>query len=494
MKTRSAVVIGAGVGGIAAATHLARRGLQVTVFEKNARPGGRLDHFWREGHHFDVGPTLFIMPRVYEAEFALLGAALHEELDLLRVDPTYTLVFDDGLRLPLTSDAETMRRELESIESGSFQSYLRYMEEGARHYRLAMEHLVERDPRRLTDLLSPRTLAALWQVSPLRPHYDHMRTFFDDPRLKAAFTFQDIYMGLSPFEAPATFSMMPYTELADGVWFPRGGMYQVVEALMGLARRAGVEFVFNAAVEQIEVERGRVRRVHIEGGRQVAAEAVLANADLPYVYQRLLPHDHLAESIAHKRFSGSVISFFWGLDRRAEGLGPHTLFLSDDFRGDFDRIEHHLPPSQEPSLYLHAPSRIDACLAPPGQDTLVAIVPVGHIVAADRQDWGEVRDLARQAVFRRLAKVGHAQVESHIKFEVSYTPLSWKKRYNLMNGATHGLSHALTQLSYFRPSNRHPRYRNLYFVGASTRPGTGVPTAMISARLTSARMLEDMGL
>jgi phytoene desaturase len=288
--------------------------------------------------------------------------------------------------------------------------------------------------------------------------------------------------------------MMSYTELADGVWFPRGGMYQVVEALMRLARRAGVEFVFNAAVEQIEVESGGVRGVQLEGGRTLAAEAVLANADLPYVYQRLLPHDRQAKSIAHKRFSCSVVSFFWGLDRRAEGLGPHTLFLSDDFRGDFDRIERHLPPAKEPSLYLHAPSRIDPSLAPPGEDSLVAIVPVGHLDPAARQDWSEVRDLARQAIFRRLAKVGHGEVPSHIKFEVSYTPLSWKNRYNLMNGATHGLSHNLTQLAYFRPSNRHPRYRNLYFVGASTRPGTGVPTAMISARLTSARMLEEMGL
>ena len=493
MKAHSVVVIGAGVGGIAAATHLAHHGLQVTVFEKNDRPGGRLDHFWRDGHHFDIGPTLFIMPGVYQAEFASLGASLRQELDLLRVDPTYTLVFDDGRRLPLTSDLPAMRQALEAVEPGSFEGYLRYREEGSRHYRLAMEHLVQRDHRHLSDLLAPRTLAALWRVRPLQPHYQHMQAFFDDPRLKAAFTFQDIYMGLNPFEAPATFSMMPYIELADGVWFPRGGMYQVVEALMRLARRAGVEFVFNATVAEIQVEGGSARRVLLEGGRQVAADVVLANADLPYVYRRLLPPDNLAETIAHKRFSCSVISFYWGIDCPVDGLGPHTLFLSNDYRGDFDRIERHAALADEPSLYLHAPARIDPSLAPPGQDTLVAIIPVGHLDPAAPQDWAEVRDLARQAVFRRLAKIGHPELQSHIKFEVSHNPLSWRKRYNLMNGATHGLSHTLTQLAYFRPANRHPRYRNLYFVGASTRPGTGVPTAMISARLTSARVLQDLG-
>ena len=219
MKPKSVIVIGAGVGGIAAATHLARNGLKVTVFEKNPRPGGRCNRFSRDGHHFDSGPTLLIMPLLYEAEFAALGASLHEMLDLQRVDPTYHLVFDDGQHLDLTSDMKCMQEQLEAFEPGSFSSFRRYMDEGHRNYDLGVEKLVNHDFRTPADFFSLSNLPLLIQMKPLVNHYENMSAYFHHPRLKAAFTFQDVYMGLSPFEAPATFSMMSYTELAHGVWY-----------------------------------------------------------------------------------------------------------------------------------------------------------------------------------------------------------------------------------------------------------------------------------
>lgn len=492
LKSSSVIVIGAGIGGIATAAHLARQGLSVTVVEKNARPGGRCDRFTRQGHHFDTGPTLLVMPLVYEAEFAALGASMQECLELQRVDPTYHLIFDDASRLVLTSDMKVMQDQLEAIEPGGFQGLLRYLDEGHRHYHLAMARLVGRDFRTATAFFSLRNLPLLYQLKPLARHYNHMSAYFDTPRLKAAFTFQDVYMGLSPFEAPATFSMMPYTELAHGVWYPRGGMYRIVQALMRIAQAAGVEFVFNTAVAQIDVQGAAVRGVVLADGRYLAARAIVANADLPYVYQKLLPHDNLAEKMAHKRFSCSVISFFWGVDKQYPSLPPHTLFLADDYKENFESIIHDLSLPQNPSLYIHAPTRLDPSLAPPGEDTLIAIVPVGHMDGDGRQDWLHIREQARQAVFRRLGMMGIHDLAGHLKFEVNYTPLSWHKRYNLVKGATHGLCHTLTQLGYMRPRNRHPHYRNLYFVGASTHPGTGVPTALISARLAATRLLEEI--
>jgi phytoene desaturase len=318
-----------------------------------------------------------------------------------------------------------------------------------------------------------------------------MAAYFGDPHLKAAFTFQDVYMGLSPFEAPATFSMMPYTEMAHGVWYPRGGMYQVVEALMSLARAAGVTFRFNTCVDHIEVKGNRSNGVVLTDGEHLEADVVLANADLPYVYQNLLPKDHLSEGFSHKRFSCSAISFFWGVDQSYQALGPHTLFLADDYRENFECIDHDLGLPANPSLYVHAPARLDPTMAPVGQDTLTAVVPVGHMSENGDQDWVKIRDEARKHVFRRLAALGITGLEAHIKFEVTFTPPSWRKRYNLMKGATHGLCHNLTQLGYFRPANRHPRYQNLYFVGASTHPGTGMPTAMVSGRLVARRILDE---
>ena len=491
MKNKTVIVIGAGIGGITAAIHLAKRGLKVTVIEKNTHPGGRCDRISREGHHFDTGPTLLVMPRLYESEFAALGTSLHEALDLRRVDPTYHLVFDDGSRLALTSDMKSLGEQLEAIEPGSFHGLLRYMDEGHRHYHLATEKLVYPDFRKASDFFKLEHLPLLQQVKPLAKHYANMSHYFDDPRLKAAFTFQDVYMGLSPFEAPATFSMMPYTELAHGVWYPRGGMYQVVEALMSLAHEAGVEFIFNTSVEQIGLN-GRSARGLIVDGKLLKADAVLANADLPYVYQNLLPQDGQAKRLNRKRYSCSVISFFWGVDKPYESLPPHTLFLADDYRANFDSIIQDLGLPANPSLYIHAPVRLDSSMAPSGQDTLIAIVPVGHMSANGEQDWASIRDLAREHVFHRLRTLGIHDLEDHIKFEMNFTPLSWRKRYNLVKGSTHGLCHNLTQLGYFRPDNRHPRYHNLYFTGASTRPGTGLPTAMVSGHLSAQRILDDM--
>jgi phytoene desaturase len=321
-----------------------------------------------------------------------------------------------------------------------------------------------------------------------------MRRFFEHQRLRAAFTFQDLYMGLSPFEAAATFSLMPYSELVHGVWYPRGGMYAVVEALQAIASRHGVEFDLGVPVERILTGDGRVTGVHLADGRQRSADVIVANADLPYVYQRLLPPDARTKRFKDLDYSCSALSFFWGLDRTYPQLGPHTLFLSDDYRGLFEAILRKRTLPEHPSVYLHAPTRLDPDMAPAGQDSLIGIVPVGHLQEAATQDWPRLKQRARQALLERLAAIGLTDVESHIKFEDASGPVEWRDRLNLVNGSTHGLSHKLSQMAYLRPHNRHRRWRNLYFAGASTHPGTGVPTVLVSGRLAAERAASDWGL
>jgi len=331
----------------------------------------------------------------------------------------------------------------------------------------------------------------LFQLKPLINHYRNVSAYFDDPRLKSAFTFQDLYTGLSPFEAPATYSMMPYTELAHGVWYPKGGMYRIVESLVELARAASVEFIFDAVVERINANKTCAQGVLLADGTRLDGDLIIANADLPYVYQNLLPQDGMVTKLSQKHFSCSAISLFWGMDKAYPELAPHTLFLTNDYRENFERIDRDLGLPANPNLYIHAPARLDPSMAPGGRDTITAIIPVGHLSEKNEQDWSVLRDEARQHVFRRLRTLGITDFETHIKFEETFTPLSWRKRYNLVKGSTHGLSHRLTQMAYFRPANRHPHYRNLYFVGASTHPGTGIPTAMVSGRLVSERIMDD---
>jgi len=200
----------------------------------------------------------------------------------------------------------------------------------------------------------------------------------------------------------------------------------------------------------------------------------------------------MVKALSRKQFSCSVISFFWGVDKTYENLGPHTLFLADDYRENFDAILRRKTIAAEPSVYVHAPARLDPSMAPAGQDTLIGIVPVGHLDPHAGQDWEEITRQARAAVVRRIETLGVREFEARIKFEVCFDPGDWQRRFNLVRGATHGLAHTLLQMGYFRPHNRHARYRNLYFAGASTHPGTGLPTAIVSGRLAAERVLEDL--
>jgi phytoene desaturase len=495
MRNRpTAVVIGAGLGGIAASAHLARAGYRVTVLEKNERPGGRCGSFVRDGHRFDVGATLFLMPEVFAATYKALGQRMEDHLDLRRIDPTYRVHFQDGKQVELTGDLNRLQTQLETIEPGSFGGLLRYLEEGRRHYQLSLEKFVGRNFLHPWDYFNPINLKLIFQLKPLVRHYANIGHYFHDPHLKAAFTFQNMYLGLSPFDAPATYSLLQYTELAGGVWFPMGGLYRLVESLVQIAEAAGVRFLYNTPVKRIHVEGRRATQVLLEDGRTMAADLILANADLPYVYSELLPHDPEVKHLNKLKYTCSAIIFYWGIDRMYPQLGAHNVYLAGDYRGSFERIfrDHTLP--EEPSFYVHAPSRVDPTAAPEGQDTLFVLVPVGHLDEHAQLDRAAMEQRARSAVLRRLASAGMPDLEQHIKFEVVHTPHDWRSNYNLAKGSAFGLSHNFMQVGYLRPHNRHARYRNLYFVGSSTHPGTGLPMVLLSAKLTTERIAREMRL
>jgi phytoene desaturase len=490
----SVLVIGAGLGGIAAAGRLARLGYQVTVLEKNAGPGGRCGQFVRDGHRFDVGPTLFLMPEVFAQTYADLGQRMEDHLDLRRIDPTYRIRFDDGTQLALTSDLTALQPQLEVLEPGSLEGLLRYLAEGRMHYRVSLARFVGRNFYSLADYFSPRNLPLLFQLKALVKHYNNIGRYFQHPYLKAAFTFQNMYLGLSPYDAPATYSLIQYTELADGVWFPIGGLYQVVDSLVSIAQAHGVRFRYNQPVRQIEVDNRCATGVILEDGSRLTADLILANADLPYVYRHLLPDRREADCLDRKKYTCSAIMFYWGVDKTYPQLGVHNVWLAGDYRTSFDRIFQGRTLPDSPSFYVHAPCRVDPAAAPAGQDTLFVLVPVGHLDDQAGQDWHALKARARSAVLGRLAEAGVTDLEEHLKFEVSYNPLDWQRTYNLAKGAAFSLSHDFWQVGYLRPQNRHRRYGNLYFVGGSTHPGTGLPIVLISAKLAAERIVGEIGV
>jgi phytoene desaturase len=331
----------------------------------------------------------------------------------------------------------------------------------------------------------------IWDLKPLIRHYTNTGHYFKDPHLRAAFSFQNMYLGLSPFDAPATYSLVQYTELVEGVWFPMGGMYRLIESLVQIAEKKGVRFLYETPVEQIEVNGGRATAVRLKDGSRIAADVIVANADLPYVYSALLPGDPEVRHLKRLRYTCSSIMFYWGVDRVYPQFGTHNVYLSPDYKGSFETIFRERALPDEPSFYVHAPSRVDPSAAPAGQDTIFVLVPVGHLDAHAQQDWPDMKRRARASVLRRLASMGMPDLEKHIKFEVAYAPRAWQSLYNLERGSAFGLSHNFLQVGYMRPHNRHARYRNLYFVGSSTHPGTGLPMVLLSAQLTAERVLQE---
>ncbi len=490
----TAVVIGAGIGGIATAARLAKNGYDVTVLEKNEQPGGRCNQIVQDGHRFDIGPTLFLMPEVWEETYAAIGEKMSDHMDLRRIDPTYKVHFDDGLKLELTSDIGKMQTQLESVDKTAFTGFLGYIAEGAKHYKISLEKFVGRNFFNIFEYFSLANLPLIFQLKALGKHYTNTGRFFKDERLKAAFTFQNMYLGLSPYDAPATYSLLQYTELAEGVWYPIGGMYKGIQTMTEIAEKLGVKFIYNAPAKKINVGKGKVESVTVEDGREFKADVFVGNADLPYVYDQLLPDRAEAKQLDNKLYTCSTIMFYWGVDKEYKQIAHHNVFLAGNYKSSFDEIfnEHKLP--EQPSFYIHAPTRTDKSAAPEGQDTLYVLVPVGHLDENAKQDWDAMVNRAREAVFARLEKeMGITDLKEHIKFEIINTPKTWKEKFNLVKGAAFGLSHNFWQVGFLRPHNRHAKYKNLYFAGASTHPGTGLPIVLLSARLTSERILKEMG-
>src|SRR5574342_1389377 len=277
MQKPTALVIGAGIGGIATAARLARNGYDVTVLEKEATPGGRANQIIHDGHRFDIGPTLFLMPEIWEETFVALGERMSDHLDLKRIDPTYKVHFDDGLQLELTSDMGKMQTQLEKVEKSAFTGFLNYIAEGSKHYKTSVEKFVGRNVYNIFEYFSLGNLPLLFQLKALKKHHANTGRFFRDERLKAAFTFQNMYLGLSPYDAPATYSLLQYTELAEGVWYPMGGMYAGIQALVKIAEKLGVKFVYNSPVKKIKVEGSKVVGAELQDGRELCADIFVGN-------------------------------------------------------------------------------------------------------------------------------------------------------------------------------------------------------------------------
>lgn len=489
---KTVVIIGAGIGGITAAIYLAKKGFEVSIFEKNSVPGGRCGQIIHEGHRFDLGATMLLMPGVYREIFGTLGIDFDKALGIKPLDELYKIYFDNGEEITFTTDLKKMESQLENIEKGSFKKSEKYVSDGYNFFKTAYKRLIGRNFYNFFEFATLKNMVMLIRLRTYLSHQNYVQKFFSNPHLQMAYTFQNIYVGQSPFDAPAFFSMIPAIELVEGSFFPKGGIFAIVESLKSEAIRAGVNFYFDKEVSRIEVNRVNARAIVLSDGEVVPADLVIANADLPYIYRELLPDKRKSRKIEKMKYSCSAMVFHWGLDKKYPQLSHHNVFLNDGFRTGLRVIFNDKSVDPSPSFYVHAPVRTDPAAAPENHDTLSVIVGIGHIDDTRDQDWNSFRKISRDAVIARLIKAGLTDIAEHIKHEICYTPKTWESAFHVSHGSVFGsLSHSLFQMGYFRPHNRHRKYKNLYFVGGSTHPGNGIPLVLLSAKLTAERILKE---
>jgi phytoene desaturase len=490
-EDKSVIIIGAGIGGIATAIFLADKGYKVQIFEKNATAGGRCGQLFSDGYRFDLGATMLMMPGIYRRVFDALGIPLFENNQVKALKDLYTVYFDNKESLVFSMDENKMKLQLEKMEAGSFEKSKDYIRKGYQIFQVGVREFIGRNFSHLFQFANFRNIGLLIKLKTYISNYSYSKKFFRNPHLRMAFTFQNIYVGQDPFRSPALFSMVPAAELTEGSFFPEGGMYSIVEKLRSAAMEKGVRFHFDSPVEKICVSGNKAVSVLLEDGKEEKAGIIVANADLPFVYRKLLPDRLKSAYLDRLNYSCSAMSFHWGLDKVYPQLSQHSVFLSDNFRSGLRAIFRDKLVGDEPCFYVHAPVRIDPSAAPFNHDNLSVIVGIGHIDKNKKQDWDQLKEKTRAAVIWRLKLQGLEDIEEHIKTEICLTPVFWENTCNISRGSVFGsLAHNILQMGYFRPHNQHNKYKNLFFTGGSTHPGNGIPNVLLSAQLTAERILK----
>jgi phytoene desaturase len=483
--TEQVVVVGAGLGGLAAALHLAGAGRRVTIVERADVPGGRCGLITDGGYRFDTGPTVLTMPDLVARPLEAVGEQLKDWLTLHRLDPAYRARFADGSTIDVRADVHDMADEIaRTCGSKDAAGWLRYVAFLRELYRVEMPHFIERNldsPLQLVGLPLAR-LAAMGGFRRLAPK---LAGYVEDERLRRLFSFQAMYAGLAPAQALAIYAVITYMDCVEGVYFPEGGMHAVPRALAGAATKHGVEIRYGTTVSAVEIQGGRARGVVTADGERIPADVVVVNADLPTAYAELLPPQFTPRRVTRLRYSPSAVVLHAGSSATFDGLAHHTIDFGSAWESTFDEIIDQGRVMSDPSFLLTTPTATDPTLAPAGRHTYYALFPAPNTTGP--VDWPAQRGAYREQLLETLEKRGYPGFSAGIETEHLVTPSDWQAQ-GMAAGAPFAAAHTFGQTGPFRSPTLDRRINNLVFCGSNTQPGVGVPMVLASGQLAAQRI------
>ncbi len=494
MPKKKVIVIGAGPGGLTCAMILARRGFSVTVFEKAEHVGGRNAPLKLGSYTFDTGPTFLMMSFILEEMFSEAGKRMADYLDLRKIEPMYHLDYRD-ITVDPSSDERKTTDDVQRIFPGNEQGVLAfYAREKHRFERLFP--CLQKDYVHFRTFFHPDFLRAVPVLGIGESLFQNLGRYFRDDRLKMSFSFQSKYLGMSPWECPAAFTMIPYVERRYGIYHVIGGLNAISAAMAKAAQENGAVIHTGAPVQEVLTEGGRATGVLLASGEKVIAEEVVINADFGYAATHLFRsgvlRKYTPEAVAKKQYSCSTFMIYLGVDKQYD-LPHHNIYFSRDYEGNVRDIFNTLRLSPDPSFYLQNASVTDPTLAPAGKSTIYILVPVPNNAAA--VDWEKEKEAFRNAVLDLVAeRTPLSDIRSHIEVERIVTPADWERDYHVYRGATFNLAHNLLQMLYFRPRNEFEDLQNCYLVGGGTHPGSGLPTIYESGRITANLLSAKYGI
>jgi phytoene desaturase len=486
----SVVVIGGGFGGLSTACYLADAGADVTLLEKNEQLGGRASRLEADGFRFDMGPSWYLMPDVFERFFGHFGRSPEEYYTLTHLDPHYRVFWKDGDRVDVLPDMEHNRELFEAYEPGAGDALDAYLEEAERTYEIGMEHFVYEDRPRLRDYVDRDVLRYSWGLSLLGKMQGHVEEYFDHPKLQQLMQYTLVFLGGSPTNTPALYNLMSHVDFNMGVYYPDGGIGAVVDGIVELAEELGVEFVVDAEATGIEGRYGAFA-VDTVGGDRYLSDIVVSNADYAHTEQALLPErkrQYTEEYWESRTYAPSAFLLYLGVEGDVPELAHHTLVLPTRWEEHFAEIFDEPAWPEDPAYYLCVPSKTDETVAPEGHSNLFALVPI----APGLEDTPERREEYREVVLDDIAENTGTELRDRIVFEETFCVADFADRYNSYDGSALGLAHTLRQTSLFRPPHRSNAVDGLYFTGGTTTPGIGVPMCLISGGLTAERIADTI--